>query len=337
MSFKLTSQFTIGAYTFNGGVNEVEIRRTVKTFVDTAVITLPALGIANNSAKLPENSVKTSTLFKPGDPVTIQLGYNYQNSTEFKGFVRRVSPSIPVKIECEGYAWQLRGQTFAACSYPSISLLQLLTNLAAGTNIKLSPDIPNWPLSNFKSPTVSKLEVLQYLQEQCRIPVYFLFDTIYAGLEMGCPSSTGVAPDTRPVPVHQLGWNTMRDEKLKWREVSDTPVQVWMLPAKGKNKKRPLYKAGPSGGSVVKNDIANISDQAVLQTIANDELARKSYTGYEGSITGFLQPYIQMCDTANLVDPMYNVREGRYFTQGTTVRFGVNGATREIFLGAALS
>ena len=336
MSFRLTSQFTIGNYQFFGGVKEVEIKRHIKEIADTAVITLPAMGIANNNNGMPPNSIATSTLFQPGDPVTIMLGYNYKNVQEFKGFVRRVDVSIPVKIECEGYAWKLRNTSLVG-SWPSITLTALLTQLVAGTGIKLSSSIPGITLTNIKFPNINGLKVLEYLKDKALLSAYFVFDTLYVGLEAALPGGTGAAGSTLPVPIHELGWNTMRDDKLKWRTVGDTSVQIRVVSAKGKNAKTPLYTYGQAGSSVITEHLSWVSDPVWIQKLAQDNYNRASYTGYEGSIMGFLQPYIQMCDTATLQDPMYKVRQGKYFTQGTTVKFGVSGATREVFLGQELS
>jgi hypothetical protein len=95
MSFRLCSQILIGKYIFAGGVNEIIVKRSVKTVIDTAIITIPAAGKSanvksvvsslaalggvvlktDNNNALP-TSIQTSTLWKEGDPVNILLGYN---------------------------------------------------------------------------------------------------------------------------------------------------------------------------------------------------------------------------------------------------------------------
>jgi hypothetical protein len=333
MSFRLTSQFQIGNYQFSGGVNQVEIKRSVKDIVDTAVITMPAL-VSSNSVNMPNSSIKTSTLFNEGDPVVINLGYNFNNVQEFKGFVRRVNASIPVKIECEGYAWQLRRQRMPG-SWPSIQLKEYLQLLVQNTNIQLSQYIPDYQLTNLKSNRKNCLDDLEFLRDHCYLSVYFLFDTLFVGSEDGVQGA-GATAGPNPAPIFQLGWNTFRDDKLKWRKITDNPLLVRMVASKGNNKQRPVYTYGTTGGSVVTDDIANVSGDTAINSIAQDTYNKACYTGYEGSITGFLQPYVQMCDTANLQDPLYKVRQGAFFTQGTNVKFGVGGATREIFLGQSI-
>ena len=180
MSFKLTGIFTIGAYQFYGGVHECEIKRSVKEIVDTATITIPALGRINGDLAETASSIVTSSLFNEGDAVTIQLGYNYNYIQEFAGFVRRVTASIPVKIECEGYAWQLRRQRLVG-NYPGITLKNFLTQLVKGTNIQLSQYIPDLPLVNLKIDQPDGLKVLEHLKNECHLSVYFLFNKLYVG------------------------------------------------------------------------------------------------------------------------------------------------------------
>ena len=330
MSFKLTSIFNIGKYQFFGGINDCHIKRSVREIVDTAVIKIPAIGRVNTadtlSGNLPITSIATSTLFAEGDPVTIKLGYNKQNLQEFKGFVRRVNANIPVEVECEGYAWQLRRKRIVG-NWKSILLKDFLTILVAGTDIKLSQYIPAFTLTNLKINTANGLKVLEYLRDKVHLTPFFLFDTLYVGLEETVPGSQ---------VKFRLGWNTIRDNQLKWRLADDTKALVRMVAAKGKNPKRTLYTAGDADGSVIEENISFVSDPATLQAIANDALQKAKYTGFEGGVSCFLQPFIQMCDTAIIIDKIYGERGGNYFTLGTEVHFGMNAAQRKFFIGRSL-
>ena len=327
MSFRLTSVIQIGNYQLRGGVNDVHCKRSVKEIVDTAVLKIPAIGRVNNNDNLPASSVATSVLWKEGDAVSIQLGYNNDNRQEFKGFVRRVNASIPVTVECEGYAWQLRRKRLIK-SYKSVSLKQFLTELVAGTDIKLSPFIPGMQLSNLKINHANGLKVLEYIKDHLHLSVYFLFDVLYVGLEEGVQGNQ---------VKHRLGWNTIRDDQLKWRLADDTKVLIRLVTGKGKSKKRTLYQSGDTDGGLVEKSVASLTSAKDLQAVADDLLQQAKYTGFEGSISGFLQPFIQMCDTDIVIDKIYNERGDSYFTIGTEVHFGMNGAQRKVFIGRSLS
>lgn len=328
--FRLTSNVNIGNYQLNGGLNSVKIKRSVKEIVDTAVIKMPGTGVVNkkDTPTDPTSSIKTSALFHEGDLVNIDLGYNGELNNEFKGFVRRVNASVPVEIECEGYAWQLRRQRPLVKTYKSISLKDFLKILVAGTDIKLSPFIADVPLVNLKINHASNLEVLEHLKTKVHLAVYFQFDTLYAGLEEGIPGNT---------VNYRLGWNCVRDNNLKYRNAADTRTMFQFTCKKGKNDKRPLIQVGDSDGALVKENIAFINDHDWLQRIANDELKKAKYTGYEGHISGFLQPYCQPCDTAHVIDKLYNALGGDYFVEGIEVDFDMNGGKRKTHIGRALS
>jgi hypothetical protein len=169
--------------------------------------------------------------------------------------------------------------------------------------------------------------VLEYIKDHCHLAAYFLFDTLYVGLEEGVPGNT---------ESHRLGWNTIRDDRLKWRLADDTHVQIRLVTGKGKNAKRLLFAAGDTDGSVITKNVANLTSPGTLQQIADDLLLQEKYTGYEGSISAFLQPYVQMCDTETIVDKLYNARDGNYFVIGVEVKFGMNGAQRIIEVGRRL-
>jgi hypothetical protein len=334
MSFKLQCLINIGTLEIRGGINEAsKIKRGVKEIVDTGLLKIPAVGrivyaSANQpDSSLPTTSIETSKLWQEGDPITIQLGYNGDLRTEFKGFVRRVTASVPVEVQCEGYAWQLRRKRLLK-SYKSVALKDFLKDLIASTDITLSPFIPDMTLTNLTINHANALKTLEYVKEKLHLSVYFQFDVLYVGLEEGVPGN--------PVKF-RLGWNCVRDDNLKYRLAADNEVLVRLVTGKGKNNKRTLIEVGDPGGSLITKYIANITDQATLQAIANDLLQKAKYTGYEGYISGLLQPYCQPCDTAVIIDQLYNVMGGSCFVEAAEIEFTMKGATRKVHVSRALS
>jgi hypothetical protein len=341
MGFKLCSDIAIGNYFFRGGVNEVKIKRSVKDMIDTAVMKIPAFAQTQNIFAVlplgipgltspPQNaatSIETSKFFKEGDKVTIQLGYNDKRLQEFKGFIRRVSPEIPCLIECEGYAYQLRKKPFTG-SWKTVSLKEFLTELVKDTDIVLSKLIPQYTLTNICIKNGNALAALQYVQGKTHLAVFFHFETLYFGLEQAYPG--------KPVEF-RLGWNTRGRNNLKYRLASNDKILVRMVAGKGKNNKRVLVEVGDKGGTVFTENIAFIKDEHTLREIANGILLRYKYTGFEGAIDCFMQPFCQPGDTAIITDQPYKVRDGSYFINGIDITFGMNGGLRKVQLGRALS
>ncbi|QTE37237.1 hypothetical protein J3L18_29720 [Mucilaginibacter gossypii] len=351
MAFTLNSISKIGRYSFRGGINDLVIKKNVHVIIDTAVLKIPGLGqvIPINSAindalnviglgsqqvvkNTPANSVETAKLFKEGDPVAFDLGYNGDLRNEFRGFVRRVNLTTPVTIEMEGYAWQLRNQNILA-SWKKTTLKEVLTRIIQGTDIVLSPDIPTITLTSFYIKNESGLKVLEYLKDKMLLTVYFDDNVLYAGIEegrntadiAGNKSLTGLAE-----VVYNLGYNCPVDQPdLKQRLGSDNKVRV-RLKTRGKTGKHVLYEAGDPGGAIVERIIPFSDDKQYLQDQAAAYLKKLKYDGYEGTISGLLQPFCKPGWKAAIMDKRFaGARAGTYFVAGTEVRFGVNGAERK--------
>ena len=148
MAFTLTSNITIGNYT-QVKVHGLKIKKSIHKFVDEAVIQVPTLYRLKLNGQFVSNSaVKASDLFQEGDPVAISLGYNNRNQTEFIGFIQRVNFKTPLEIECEGYSYQLRKKSYLK-TWKNTTLVAMLQYLIEGTNITLSPEIPNMPVAKW--------------------------------------------------------------------------------------------------------------------------------------------------------------------------------------------
>jgi hypothetical protein len=352
MAFTLNSIIKIGAYTFAGGVHELTIKKNVHVIVDTAVLKIPGLGRivsvknAINSAlsliglgnqtpvsNLPASSVQTALLFKEGDSVAIDLGYNGQLQNEFRGFVRRVNITTPITIELEGYAWQLRNQNILA-SWKATTVKDVLQRIIQGTDIVLSPDIPQIALTNFYIKNESGLKVLEYLKDKMLLTVYFDDNVLYAGIEEGRITATtsGVQSLSTLAEVkYSIGYNCPTNQPdLKQRLGKDNLVRV-RLKTRQKTGKCILYEAGDPGGAIVERIIPFSSDVNYLQSQAAAYLKKLKYDGYEGKVTGFLQPFCKPGWKATITDKKYNgARAGTYFVPGTEVTFGVTGAKRKV-------
>lgn len=347
MAFTLNSRIKIGAYAFPGGVHELNIKKSVNVVVDTAKLQLPGLGrivgiksILNAAlnfvsigkqpvtGNLPASSVQTAKLFKEGDPVSIDLGYNGDMRNEFRGFVRRVNLTTPITIEMEGYAWQLRNQNILA-SWKKTTLKEVLERVVQGTDIKLSPDIPQVALTNFYIKNESGLKVLEYLKRKMLLTVYFDDDVLYAGIEEGRTTNGTASGAGLAEVVYNIGYNVpLNQPNLKQRLGKDNLVMV-RLKTRGRDGRHTLYETGDANGAVVEINIPFSNDAAYLKGLADAYLKRLKYDGYEGKVTGFLQPYCKPGWKARLIDKRYDgARAGTYFIPGVEVTFGVRGARR---------
>lgn len=323
MAFYLTSSITIGNYK-NIKPNKVTWKTDVGNFVDTCTITLP-----RRTHMINENPDKTLDLegrkiyqFKEGDKVEVLLGYNNKNEKRFSGFIRRVKMGIPVELECEGYASQLYDIIFNK-TYSIVTVKQLLKDLTAGTDIKLSNEIPEIPLKNIRFKNATGIQVLEYLKKEVSLAVYFNFDELFVGTVFGKVQ--------KRINV-KIGWNTVKDDDFQKRKVDkNLKIVVREKNAKGevKRTKSDLKKYDNEKDVKIKADIpANF-----LKEIVNRLQTQEDYKGYEGNIQLFLVPYANKGMVIELNGGMYPEKTGDYFIQSVQGEFGMSGGRQTVQLG----
>ena len=327
MAFYLTSSITIGNYP-NVKPNKVSWKTDVGNFTDSCTITLPRIThmVNKNPDKTRDIDVTNQKdniyQFKEGDKVEVLLGYNNKNKKRFAGFIRRVKMGIPVELECEGYGYQLYDVIFNK-TYQNVSVKQLLKDLTAGTEIKLSDEIPDIPLKNVRFKNATGIQVLEYLKKEVSLAVYFNFDELYVGTMFGKVQKRVKA---------KIGWNTVSDDDFQKRKVDkDVKIVVKEKDQKGevKKTKSDLQKYSDEKIVKIKADIpANFLKEIVtrLQT-------QENYKGYEGNIQLFLVPYVNKGMVIELDGGMYPEKTGDYFVQSVQGEFGMSGGRQTVQLG----
>lgn len=323
--FYLTSDITIGNY---AKVKPLKVtwKTDINSFTDTCTIELPRIKYLindkNKTEEQPKPGESAGYLFKENDKISISLGYDGLNSKRFEGFIKRVNMSIPVKIECEGYSYLLYDVIFNK-SYQSVTVKQLLTDVCAGTEIVLSSEIPQIPLTNVRFKNATGIQVLEWLQKECHLAVYFNFNELYVGTQFGKKGKT--------VKL-RLGWNTIKEDDFKKRLV-DKNVRIVI---QEKNEKGEVKKT--------KSDVEKYDNEKdikikagipadLLKQIANRLQTKSNYNGYEGSITAFLEPATNKGDVAEIDGYKYPDKSGRFFVESVEGEFGPGGGRQKIQLG----
>ena len=311
-------------------VHEVKVKKSIHSFVDTAVISLPTSAIITNTEGLMRESVDTAAKISQGDPVTIHLGYDGDLKEEFKGFVSRVNYTTPCQIECEGYSYLLRQKTFAK-AWKDPKAKAILAELTAGSGIKLSDEIPDISLhGKMVLNTETALAGFEELKKVYGLLVYFIGDTLYYGLGQTAQQGAG------QVTKYRLGWNTIKDDQLRFRKADEAKVQV-KVEYRDKKGKVHTKSYGDSGGIVVTRQYGKETDMNALETKARAYAETRRFAGYDGKIIAFLIPYTAHGWAAQITDEKYPDRGGKYLVVGTEVTFGRGGGRRIVELGKTLS
>lgn len=302
--------------------SELEWDRSVENFSDWAKVKLP-----NKARVSSDQTIQTGVQFSEGMKVQVFAGYNHENDLQFKGFVRRVNFTVPVEIECEGYSYQLRKKQGFNFSDTKTTVKKILAEVTKGTDIKLHKSIPHIPLDKVFFKNCTGLQVLEWLKEKCLLSVYFVFDELYVGGLMLAPGAT---------VKFRLGWNTVKDDQLKFNEKEFAQIKI-TVDKRDKTGKTKGKSAAPKVISGEKRLRTLISDTNTQQQIADQQRKKFVGAGYEGIITAFLKPHFEPGMAVEISDPHYNTRKGKYFGFGVKGSVNKNGGRQKIKIGYSLS
>lgn len=323
----LTCYISIGSYAFTT-VNDVVIKKSMHSYEDTAIIKIPTSAALKCDSENFISTIKTERQFFEGDQVTIQLGYDGDNKTEFNGFVKRINIKSPLEIECEGFVYRLRRTKKFKKTWKKVQLKEILQMITEGTDIELSPDIQDTTLEPFVIDQLTGAEVLEVLKKQY-YTVYFIDgNVLYVGLDMLAQKDKEIA--------YEFGWNTIDTDSLKFRLVEDTKAEIEVTYKAKNGKEEHITKTYGDGPDKIK-----VPDKLTLGKVSEEQLEMQvrafaekyRYTGYEGKITTFLIPVAQPGYKATVNDKKYPERKGSFIAESVEIKFGQGGGRRIVDLG----
>lgn len=293
-------------------INSITIVSSRKNFTDTAKIVLPRnIKVLNGNL---------NDILKRGSSVIIELGYEdgQPMQTEFIGYISRVDAQVPFTIQCEDEAWLLKqnmlSRTFKACK-----LKDIVSYIYPGEIQVIDMDLPSYRISRATS-----VGVLASLRQEYGITSYFKLGLLYVGFayNLGTPNNV----------IFHLQQNVPTDgNKLVYRLAEDAKTGVTgvsILPG----GKKIEYSVGDKTGATTALNFYGVSE-TTLKRLVNEAYKLYQIPGYTGSIDAFGKPYCVHGDIAHVIDDVYPEREGYFFIDETTTKFGVDGFRREITLG----
>jgi len=315
MLFELNSDISINGIHFKG-VNKVHIKRSVHTLSATATIKVPVTAVLKAKGEQPAE-VETAKQFNEGDPVTIMLGYNGEMRTEFVGYIKQKNYTQPLEIVCEDAYYQTRSKTVTLSG--SATLADTLK--ACGLTVTYAVPLQ---LRNFVADKKTVAWVLGKLKTEYGLHVFFDMDGgVIAGRAFDVTSGT---------VKYRLRHNVIKDDDLQYRLAADRKLKVKAI-CYQKNGIKVEGEIGTEGGATKTLYFYDVEDVAELKSLAEAELMRHSYDGYDGKIVTFLQPYAEPCMIAEIEDPVYNERDGSYYIEEVEVTYGTSGARRIVTIG----
>lgn len=299
----------VGKYRI-GAVVEVKILKSVERLCDEATVVLPG--------RYGGEVLDVEDVLGLGDPVSIKLGYGKKLKTEFEGYVKAIrSDDGTTTIECEDELWQMR-KDVPDKVYKNIDCEALLKEVCGCT---VSCDyVFKWDTFTVKGATA--YDVLKKVQDETKANIYFKGGTLH------------VHPQYKEYGekvVYDTGVN-IESSSLKWRRADERSYLV-EVEGIGKDGKRITVTEGRTGGDKRSVKVYGVTDKESLKARAKEELAMLVYTGYEGSVEGWLTPYCEPTYRVRLRDGEHPDREGEYYCVSTEVDFSSSGGKRKVTIG----
>lgn len=305
-------------------LDSVEISRDTENLTDSAVIKLPSM--------VYNRYIKEIEQIRRDMPVKISLGYNGELNEEFSGYIRSVErePSGLV-INCQDEIYLFNQTQMEDKPYEKPTVKDLLNDVLTAVNKSLKLNcVYDFSFDKFTISNATALDVLKSIQDECKCMMY-----IKDGVFNVTPPY--IMPDSTKTVKYDTSKNIMRNGySLKYKDQEDRKLKVI---AKGKDKdgkeiqSKPL---GEPGGNIETFDYKGIATEQMLQSIAENMYAAKSYSGFEGGFQTWFLPLVSKGDTAEIYDNTDPDRNGKYFVKSVITSCNSGGITRKISLGKRL-
>lgn len=298
-------------------VNSVTVKSSVESLADTAVITLPA-SVYNKALEI-------ESKISEGDAVTIRFGYDKTNDelpVEFSGYVESISTDDgSIKIHCEDELFNYR-KDLKDTVLSGITVKKLLEHVNAelgGFNLDCDYD---FKYDKFTIYNATGFDVLKKVQQETKANIYLKGKTLHVHPQYSEIGETVIYDFARNIEKSELKYKDGRKRKL-------------LCIVEGTDSKGKVVKVqkGTPGGDKFTLKLPGVSDKATLERRAQEEISAKAYTGYEGSITGWLIPRVEATMVVEIRDSDYEYKTGKYYVVSVETTFSEQGGKRKVTLG----
>lgn len=325
MLYRLTNLITIGNLQMNF-CNEITVESSWQNLTDTAIIVIPKSVTVENKPIVDG----AKAVFKIGDKVTIEAGYNFEHDTIFTGYVTEVKTKYPLEIMCEDQMWLFKQKSFKK-TFKTVTVKQLIDFLMAGLKEKFPVDYSDAgvQLGKFRINNATGAQVLEELRKKYGIYSFFREGTMYVGFVYSHAS-----PGYRKRIPLQYTPNIIEDD-LSFHAADNQKVKVKATSILADNKQLTI-EVGDGDGRVVEQTFYNLG-KADLEKVAKNVLATWKVTGLEGMLETFGKPFVRQGDAIELADSKINERNGTYLVKKVTRTFGQSGYRQQVEIDRRIS
>lgn len=310
-------------------LDKVEIHKSQELLADTAQITLPS---AQYNVPLDiEDKIHR------GDGVTIKLGYKETGLvTEFDGWIQRISTDGGnITLYCEDDLYLMR-KSIPNKVFKQVKLKTLLEYVVSHCGVALLIDCTyTWTYSKFVINNATGYDVLKKVQDECGADIYIRdnYLCVKAPGEVIKKKVNEQGKEEEVTTYYDFAKN-IEKEDLTYKDAEDKRFEV-VVKANMPDGKVKELKFGTTGGDKIEIKCAT-SDEASMKARAESELKRRSYSGYDGSITTWLIPECEPGCKASIHDADYPKKDGIYYVNSVTTTFDKGGGSRKVGLSFKL-
>ncbi|CVK17154.1 hypothetical protein Ga0061079_11722 [Apibacter mensalis] len=301
-------KITIGEYVFHG-VHSLEIKSTWKMFTQTAKILLPKkMYYEKDSRYFPVTQIKD--IFKRGDRVRIELGYNNSLDTRFEGYLSRSPrPTIPYELECEDEMWILK-QKEVSVNRMSATVKQILQEAAPSYEIICPDEI----YGDFSLLQTTPVKIFDELRKKAGLYTFFRGNRLVCGLPYADPNMTETIPNL-------VFGNNIIESTLQYRDMEDCRVKIYGSSVQN-NGTVIRVEAGENGGDIVRENYGTQLTKEELEIKVKRILETyKTRGGYSGDIRTFGWPVVQHGQKVHILDTgIYEKRDSINYVEEVVIR-----------------
>ncbi|GGG33416.1 hypothetical protein [Hymenobacter glacieicola] len=329
MSLLLTCRVKIGELVYTK-ISGYESESSWKNLGDTA--TLKLYGFVKVLPPDGDDSAaqvqRVEDLVKVGDPVEVQLGYDGQLRTEFKGYVAEIKLTIPFEVRLEDEYFHLK-RTAVNRTWKKTNLRKLLVDLVPAA--LLSPSIPSMGIDSFRADRTTVAGVLKKLKEDYPgLCAYFRGGRLFVGLTYTEFTSSSTVEGAEALYSFQ---QNIVEDSLSYQRKEDVRIKAKVVAMHANGKKTTTDAGDVDGEERTITLRTETKDKAELKKLAQAQLDKFKYDGYRGDFTGFGVPYVLHSGVVDLLDEKHPQRNGRYLVDLVKTSFGPSGFRRTVTLG----
>lgn len=313
--YKMSWDIKIGGYRLKM-VEKVSIKRSVELLADTATVTLPAT-VFNKTISI-EDKIKV------GDAVEIELGYNDDLKTEFKGYLKSIKTdggSLTLELEDDIYLFRksVKDEEMKDASVKKI--LENICSQVGGFSVSCDYD---FSYDKFVINNATGYDVLKKIQDEASPNIYLKDKVLHVH-----PQYAEIFGEAR----YDFSKNIEREgTDLKYKSEDERKFLI-VVEGTDETGATVSVEKGVTGGDKMTLKLPGVSSRSSLEQKAQSVLEQKVYTGYEGSFQTWLVPYVDAGYKVAITDPDYEVKNGTYYVISVETTFSKDGGVRKVTLG----